>query len=442
MSEPLPLPLWRQLQAAAQVLQLVRQGHSMNDALAQVHDVPRPGVQALAFDALRRWGLAQALRAQLAPRAPVARADALLCLALALLVPQPAAAYADHTVVNQATEAAKRSPAMRHQAGFINACLRRFLREREALLAVAQQGTQARWNHPDWWIERLRRDHPDAWQSIARQNLARAAMTLRVNPRRASLAQYQDRLAEAGLPARQVGPHALALEMPVPVQALPGFDQGWVAVQDAAAQLAAPLLLDGLTAAPGQPLRLLDACAAPGGKTAHLLELADAEVLALEIDAVRARRIDENLARLGLAAEVRIADAADVDHWWDGRLFDGILLDAPCSASGIVRRHPDIPWLRRASDIGALAALQQRLLERLWPLVRPGGRLLFCTCSVFKAEGDDRIAAFLARNSDAKRLSAPGHLLPHGGSDADDMPDNASREHDGFYYARLEKIGA
>lgn len=462
------LPLWRQLQAAARVLQAVRQGRSLNDALAQAGDVPRPGVQALAFEALRRWGLAQALREQLAPRAPAAPADALLCLALALLSRDDGAAYPAHTVVDQAAEAAKRQAATRHQAGFINACLRRFLRERETLLeAASRRSDQARWNHPHWWIERLLQDHPAHWQAILRHDLARAPMTLRVNVRRASVAGYRRALDAAGMPSRQVGPCALALEAPVAVQALPGFDQGWVAVQDAAAQMAAPLLLDGLQAR-GARLRLLDACAAPGGKTAHLLELADAEVVALEVDEVRARRIHENLARLGLQAEaVTVADAAQVEAWWDGRLFDGILLDAPCSASGIVRRHPDILWLRRASDIAALAAVQQRLLSRLWPLVRPGGRLLYCTCSVFRAEGDGQLQAFLARHSDARRLPAPGHLLPPGrpeasgrplgepgfgcsespggrflpdsGGPGGDMADNGPREHDGFYYALLEK---
>ncbi|KAF1019052.1 MAG: Ribosomal RNA small subunit methyltransferase B [Paracidovorax wautersii] len=444
MTDSLSPPLWRQLQAASQALAAVHQGRSLTDALQQVTDVPRPGVQALAFEALRHWGRALALRQQLAPRAPAPRADALLCLALALLSSDGQAGYADHTLVDQTAEAAKRASATRHQAGFINACLRRLLREREALMRATDADSLARWNHPGWWVQRLQADHPDHWQAILTQDQQRAPLTLRVNERRCTPEAYQALLAQAGLAARRIGRAGLVLDEPVPVQSLPHFAEGWVAVQDAAAQLAAPLLLDGLAAGqPGSRLRLLDACAAPGGKTAHLLEMADADVTALEVDAGRARRIHENLDRLGLSAHaIVVADAAEVAPWWDGQPFDGILLDAPCSASGIVRRHPDIAWLRRASDIAQLATIQHRLLERLWPLVRPGGRLLYCTCSVFRAEGEDQRQAFLAHNSDARALPAPGHLLPPRAQPGLQMTDNGPREHDGFYYALLEKMPA
>ena len=184
---------------------------------------------------------------------------------------------------------------------------------------------------------------------------------------------------------------------------------------------------------------MLDACAAPGGKTSHLLELCDAEVLALDVDAVRCRRIHDNLARLGLQAEVRAADAGEPGTWWDGRPFDAVLLDAPCTASGIVRRHPDVPWLRRPSDVARLAAQQDRLLAALWPLVRPGGTLVYCTCSVFRAEGEDRMAAFLAHNSDALRQPASGHLIPQTGAPARGLRDNGGADHDGFFYAVLRK---
>jgi 16S rRNA (cytosine967-C5)-methyltransferase len=214
-------------------------------------------------------------------------------------------------------------------------------------------------------------------------------------------------------------------------------------VQDAAAQLAAPLLLKGLApVVEGAPLRVLDACAAPGGKTAHLLELAGAvpiEVTAIEVDAVRSRRIGETLARLGLEARVRVADAGRPASWWDGTPFDAILLDAPCTASGIVRRHPDVRWLRRESDTAQLALQQAMLLAALWPLVRPGGRLLYCTCSVFRDEGSHQIEAFLAHNTDARLKPSPGHLLPQSGANAHGVPDNALGDHDGFFYALLEK---
>ncbi|MBY0466191.1 MAG: hypothetical protein K2W33_14735 [Burkholderiales bacterium] len=254
------------------------------------------------------------------------------------------------------------------------------------------------------------------------------------------------------------------------VDSLPGFSEGWFSVQDAAAQVAAPLLLNGLPAqlhrsagseaASAQPqgrrLRVLDACAAPGGKTAHLLEVAhqlgiSLSLLALEIDAQRSLRITENLQRLRLpvlpsgagelASEVTVvvANAAEVPSWWDGQAFDAILLDAPCTASGIGRRHPDVRWLRRETDVAALVATQRSLLDALWPLLAPGGRMVYCTCSVFKAEGAGQIGAFLARHTDVSAGPSPGHLLPGTPAQGVDMADNAAREHDGFFYARLDK---
>jgi 16S rRNA (cytosine967-C5)-methyltransferase len=227
------------------------------------------------------------------------------------------------------------------------------------------------------------------------------------------------------------------------VQQIPGFREGECSVQDAAAQLAAPLLLEGLDLRQASPLRVLDACAAPGGKTAHLLEAGppgSLDVTALEVDATRSRRIDETLARLGLSAKVVVADASRPASWWDGQAYDAILLDAPCTASGIVRRHPDVRWLRRESDIEQLALQQAMLLTGLWPLVRQGGRLLYCTCSVFREEGSHQIEAFLAHNTDARLLPSPGHLLPQSGFNARSVPDNALGDHDGFFYALLEKL--
>ena len=443
---PLSPPLWRQLQAASGVIAAVRAGRSTTQVLEGLEPALRGGAQALSFHALRWLGLAQALREQLAGRAPPPEVDALLCTALALAArPDEAqgADYAAHTLVSQAVEAAKQSPATKHQASFINGCLRRFLREKEALLQVAERQPQAQWNHPDWWIQRLRQDHPGHWQAILRANNSRALLTLRVNTRRSSRAQFLDALQAQGLVARPVGEHGVVLERSVPVPSLPGYGEGHFSVQDAGAQLAAPLLLDGLTPAIA-PLRLLDACAAPGGKTAHLLELAPprTQVLALDVDAGRCQRITQNLQRLGLSAQVQAADAADTAAWWDGQVFDGILLDAPCTASGIVRRHPDVRWLRRPSDVAQLAAQQVRLLEALWPLLKPGGQLLFSTCSVFKAEGEKQIQTFLARHTNAQLRPSPGHLLPLvTGADAQ-LPDNPAGEHDGFFYARLGKLGA
>ncbi len=443
------VPLWQQLAATAAALQAVRAGQSATTAL-DAHAGPlRPGVQALLFQVLRQLGRAQALRRQLAPRNPPPRVDALLCTALALAWDEGSAPYAPFTLVNQAVEAAKRGVATA-QAGFVNACLRRFLRERDALVAATDADPQARWNHPAWWIERLRQDWPQHWQAILEANNAHAPMALRVNQKKVALAQYQQALAAINIEAHAVGDSGLLLRQAVPVQQLPGWSEGWVAVQDLAAQRAAPLLLDGLPRPAGRALRVLDACAAPGGKTAHLLECARPDapiaVTALDVDPQRCERIHGTLQRLGLQAQVLAQDAGRPQDWFQphcgGVPFDAILLDAPCTASGIVRRHPDVRWLRRPGDVAQLAAVQARLLGALWPLLAPGGRLLYATCSVFRAEGDAQVQAFVARNTDARWRPSPGHLLPGGGGAGGAVRDNPACDHDGFYYALLDKAPA
>lgn len=445
-----PVALAEQLAAVARAVAAVRQGRSLADVLPGVDARLRPGVQALTFLALRHGGETQALLALLARRAPPAPVAALLEAALALLI-DAGAGYAPHTVVDQAVRAlaALRAPGL---AGFVNACLRRFLRERDALLARAHADPVGRWNHPAWWVQRLQRDHPEHWDAALAADDQPAPLVLRVNRRRVSRDAYRERLAAQGWAADAIGDDGLVLAEAVPVERLPGWADGDVAVQDGAAQLAAPLLLgEGLPAG----ARVLDACAAPGGKTAHLLERADVTLWALDADPRRCERIHETLRRLRLptpGAEVRVlaADASNPADWWDGRAFDAILLDAPCSASGIVRRHPDVRWLRRGDDIARLAATQRRLLDALWPLLAPGGRLLYATCSVFRAEGADVVAAFRAAHPEAQTLPAPGHLLP-GGIVADPssaaqaivsahaIGDNARRGMDGFFYALLRK---
>ena len=241
-----------------------------------------------------------------------------------------------------------------------------------------------------------------------------------------------------------VGQCGLVLGKAMAVSQIPGFADGLVSVQDAAAQLAAPLLLGSPQAhgAAVTRLRVLDACAAPGGKTAHLLELSDAHVTALDIDPARCVRIEQTLQRLGLQARIITADAGKPEQWWDVTLFDAILLDAPCTASGIVRRHPDIRWLRRETDVAQLAEIQRNLLNTLWKLVKPGGRLLYCTCSVFKAEGADQVQTFLAHHTDALLLPSPGHLMPRFAANPEGVPDNSPDDHDGFFLALLEKRAA
>ncbi|QDL56239.1 16S rRNA (cytosine(967)-C(5))-methyltransferase RsmB [Rhodoferax aquaticus] len=430
-------PLWTQLQLAAQVVQAVRTGASGTAAIDGIPADLRPGVQALAFHVWRHLGRAELLLSQLVTKRPTPAAHALLCTALALVASPTQTLYDPHTLVNQAVEAAKRSQQLRQQANFINACLRRYLREKTTLDAVVQDTPVAQHNHPQWWIDRLRQEYPDAWQGILSANNAAGPMTLRVNHRQTTRDRYLDDLIAAGHDAIAVGPVAIRLQSAVPVNKLPGFWDGMVSVQDAAAQLAAPLLLNGLQHS--KTTRILDACAAPGGKTGHLLELTDAEVSALDIDPKRCERIRQNTGRLKLRAEVLSADASQPERWWDGRQFDAILLDAPCTASGIVRRHPDVRWLRRETDIAQLAAEQKALLSTLWPLVKVGGRLLYCTCSVFKAEGSEQIATFLSRNTDASLLPSPGHLLPQSYNAGHPVPDNQPNDHDGFYYALLQK---
>ena len=443
ISEPAPVgatgqpALWRQLQAAAAVLRAQRAGQSGSVALEAVEAALRPGVQALAFTVWRNLGRAMALRDALAAKKPPAAVDALLCVTLALCWDTGSAPYDEFTLVNQAVEAIKRDPRTAGQAAFLNACLRRFLRERAQLVALTDVLPQAQWNHPMWWIERLQAEQPQRWQSILQASNTQAPLTLRVNVRKTSLAAFAQALALAGMAARTVAPATVYLERAVAVARVPGYAQGWFSVQDAAAQRAAPLLLEGLRLNPQS--RVLDACAAPGGKTGHLLEMTPAQVIALEQDPARIPRIHANLQRLDLQAQVVAGDAGDPAAWWDGQAFDAVLLDAPCTASGIVRRHPDVRWLRREADIAQLAQSQKRLLDALWPLLRVGGRLLYCTCSVFAQEGPLQLQAFLARHSDARVLPADGSLWPES-ADADSIVlDNAAYDHDGFFYGLLEK---
>ena len=432
------LPLWRLLQGTASVVAAVRAGRSMTALLEAQPPALRPGVQALSFQVMRWLGRAQALRAQLARKAPPPAADALLCSALALCWDDALAPYAAFTLVDQAVEAARQNKDTRAQAHFINACLRRFLRERSELIRLTDNDPLAQWNHPLWWIQQLQNDHPDHWQAILSASQSPAPMTLRVNVTRSSVAAYLAQLEQVGLRGHAVGDFGIELSKAVPVTQLPGFAQGVVSVQDAAAQWAAPLLLQELDTA--LPLRILDACAAPGGKTGHLLELCpSAQVMALDVDAARCARVSQNLDRLQVQAQVVAADAGQTASWWDGKLFDAILLDAPCTASGIGRRHPDVRWLRRESDIAQLAAVQSRLLKTLWPLLKPGGHMVYCTCSIFLAEGHSQIQTFLKHNTEAVFLPSPGHLMPQNSPTSASVPDNQAGEHDGFYYARLQK---
>ncbi|HEV2609329.1 MAG TPA: 16S rRNA (cytosine(967)-C(5))-methyltransferase RsmB [Noviherbaspirillum sp.] len=421
------------LVGAAHAVVRVRAGTALPQALAAIFDdlappaAARGAIQDIAYRSMRTLGRAEALLARLANKAPSPPLlHGLLCCALGLISNADDEAadmpYEAFTVVNQAVHAAASGPDTAHAKGMVNAVLRRFLRERDSLLALVLKEPQARWNYPDWWIGATKAAYPQQWQAILNAGNSAPPLTLRVNRRRTDTAGYLHTLAAAGMPADRIGPDAVRLAQPVPVSRIPGFSDGLVSVQDAAAQLAAPLLdlHDGM--------RVLDACAAPGGKTGHILECADVALTALDNDAQRLLRIKDNLLRLGLQADLRAGDAADAD-WWDKQPFDRILADVPCTASGIMRRHPDIRWLRRKGDAMQLATMSGRILDNLWQMLRPGGKFLFVTCSLWPQESEMQAAAFASRTK-ALRLPAPGQLLPASG---------AEQDHDGLFYALFEK---
>jgi 16S rRNA (cytosine967-C5)-methyltransferase len=392
----------------------------------QLPDRDRAQVRALAFGAVRNHLRHRALLKELLDR-PLKGGDCTLEALLSVGLFQLAdPEHPDHSAVS-ATVAATRLLGQDRAAGLVNATLRRYQREAPGLLDRLRALPAAWYSHPAWLLDRLRADWPDDWQEIAAANQQHPPLWLRVNRNRASVGDYAARLArELGLTATPLSgfPDALKLESAVPVQRLPGFAEGFVSVQDAASQLAAHLL------APEPGMRVLDACAAPGGKTAHLLECAGGQLdlTALDISAERLTQVEGNLRRLGQRATVLVGDATEPGSWWDGRPFDRILVDAPCTATGVIRRHPDIKLLRRAADVPGLVSRQGLLLERLWPLLQPDGKLLYSTCSLLQAENQAVVADFLVAGR--ARLEpgtpAPGlQLLP------------GARDTDGFYYALM-----
>lgn len=310
----------------------------------------------------------------------------------------------------------------------INAVLRNYLRQRESLLLAADSEDASKYSYPQWWIDALKKQYGEKAQGILATGNQHPPMTLRVNVRYTGASEYLALLAAQGIAARIVAPAALIVQDPVGVERLPKFAEGWVSVQDAGAQYAAHLLQVSTG------MRVLDACSAPGGKAAHLLEMADIELLALDKEEQRLTRVRENLQRLGLKAQVVCGDAATPNDWWDGKPFQRILADVPCSASGVVRRHPDIKWLRRPTDIESFARQQAQILEALWALLDNGGRLLYCTCSVFARENQYVIDSFLAKHPDAAQEKTA--LLAEVASTGQLLPDE---QHDGFFYALLHK---
>ena len=448
-------PLADELTICALVIRDTLTGRHLDAALARLLDgtagaaapshVSARAVRDMAYAAMRQMGCLRFLAARLNARKPSPLLGALQLAALSQLLDGRRAAA---VVIDQAVAAARHLPedlGNRFSAGFLNATLRRFERERAALLQQAADEPEAVYNHPGWWIDAVRKAWPQDWQRLLRDSLEQAPLTLRVNRRGTAVADASRGLAAAGLPNRQVGESALVLEQAVAVAQIPGFAEGAFTVQDAGAQLAAPLLR------PADGERILDACAAPGGKTTHLLQLADCLVLALDLDAQRTGRIQENLLRERLpvhpswpppdwGAVVRQADATRPQGWWDGEPFDKILLDAPCSASGIVRRHPDVPWHRRRGDTTTFAAQQLLLLRALWPLLRPGGTLLYVTCSIFPEEGEAVISAFCSHLADCVRKPVSTSWSDGQAILSQLLPTSTdAREHDGFFYALLSR---
>lgn len=402
---------------AAQVVAAVLDGQSLADGLlARVPAEARPAVQDLVYGSLRQYGRGDFFLSLLLDKPlTVPVVHTLLLVSLHRLETRPDSA---HTVVDQAVGAAAHLAGGRLK-GLVNAVLRNFLRRQAELSAAFEKDEVAVHCHPDWWLRHLQDAYPRDWPAIVAAGNSPPPMALRVNRRRTDRSDYADRLLAAGIDATPRGDAGLLLGKPVPVDRLPDFGLGLASVQDLGAQRAAEIL----DPAPGS--RVLDACAAPGGKTAHLLERADLDLLALDLKPSRCRRVEENLSRLGLTAQVQAADASKVDSWWNGWPFDAVLADVPCTASGVVRRHPDAKWLRREEDIASFARTQARLLDALWRVVKPGGKLLYATCSVFPEENTLQVDRFVSRQPQALRRCEE-QLLPNA-------------EHDGFYYCLLEK---
>jgi 16S rRNA (cytosine967-C5)-methyltransferase len=362
-----------------------------------------------------------------------AREHAIESLLLAGLAQLDALALPAHAAVSATAEAARvlRRPAF---VGLVNALLRRAAREPWPV----SDNSAIVYSYPDWLLARLRADWPDDWEDLLTAGNTIAPLWLRVNPRAAQRAAYAQQLDAAGIPSESPAwpPHALRLDQGAAPERLPGWSEGMVSVQDAAAQLTAAAL------APRDGERVLDACAAPGGKSAAMLEIADIKLTALDNERERLARMDATLKRLRLheRATLKVADAGDLDAWWDGELFDAVLLDAPCSATGILRRQPDIKWHRRESDLVALTATQDRLLDALWRTLKPGGRLLYATCSILLAENAERIAAFLARTGDAAELQLDARYGRAAQPGRQRLPGEDGM--DGFYYALIGKHAA
>lgn len=430
------ISLSNSLLSSAKCIDAVLKGRSLSDSLAGIPVNVRPSVQAISFYTLRNLGYAQAARKVLVKKVPKKTiVDALLLVSISLLEASiqnnndaDTPTYTAYTIVDQAVRAA--SGNTKAFKGLINASLRNYIRQRDSVWAICQKDKEAVYNYPLWWINQIKQAYPNQWQEILTAGNQHAPLIIRVNQKTSTLENVMQLLNSSGIDTIHLGDNALHVINPVPVTSMPGFPQGFWSVQDISAQQAAKIL----------PLNdgeyVLDACSAPGGKTAHILEQNNLRLLALDNDQKRLGLVQNNLNRLKLNnhdVKLKCANAGDIDSWWDGEMFDSVLLDAPCTASGIVRRHPDIRWLRRPQDIEQTANIQQDLLQNLWQVLKPGGSLLYATCSIFPKEGILQAKNFLQNTKNAVQIDTVGQILP-----ATYTKTNVTG--DGFFYALFKKI--
>jgi len=419
-----------QLAASKVISHVLVNGRNLNQVLENTfntkpawQNAERGAIQDLSYGTIRFYGQLKAVLSLLLHK-PLENESVVFLLLVALYQLQYSKA-SQHTVVNQAVQATQILEP--HAGGLVNAILRNYLRQKSDIVAKTAGNREAKYSYPIWWISELDSQFGiPTCNSILKAGNLHPPMTLRVNLKCGTTSEYQALLTKQGMVSTHISPDALVLDKPVNVEKLPGFFSGWVSVQDAGAQFAASLL------DVHNGMRVLDACAAPGGKTAHILESADVDVVAIDKDAKRLQRVEENLNRLELNARLLVGDATEPKTWWNGKPFDRILADVPCSASGVVRRHPDIKWLRRCEDLDGFAAQQMDIVRALWPLLKRDGKLLYATCSVFKQENEQLIAQFQSEQKEARRLpitlpdKSTGQLLPND-------------QHDGFFYALLHK---
>ncbi|MDT8363201.1 MAG: 16S rRNA (cytosine(967)-C(5))-methyltransferase RsmB [Nitrosomonas sp.] len=417
---------------AAQTVDNVMAGANLTDALQAIWQTnttltkqQRGAIQNLAYGVLRQYAQLAAVSCALLNK-PL-QDKRLHHLLLVGLYQLNYSKTTSHAIVNHAVSASRKLTANAGITGLVNAVLRNFIRQQDVLLEQTMQAETTKFSYPQWWIDKLQQHYPHQYQTILQAGNQHPPMTIRVNQRRIALRDYQAMLAADGIESELLWDNALKLRKPVSVEKLPGFMDGLISVQDAGAQLAAPLL------AVSNGMRVLDACAAPGGKSTHLLEMADIELTILDNNADRLQKVKENLARLKLSAhQIICGDARHPSQWWHGQLFDRIMVDAPCSASGVVSRHPDIKWHRKPSDVAHFAQTQAAILEGMWPLLQHGAELLYITCSIFQEENNLLVTKFLLDHPDA-------NLLPVAHPQLNDRQLLPNGHHDGFFYALLQK---